>query len=131
MKLRAFLNNTYGTVMMEFALAGPLLFVLTLGTFEVGRLYYTRSNLQHAVYEAARYAMVNITASNSAIADQVTQNVTAVDSAQVTVTVQNQTINSKPYKQIAAAYNFSTIAGGLINLKNVPLNVQSIIPVMP
>ena len=118
-------------MMAEFALVGPLLLLLVFGVFETGHLYYIRSNLQHAAYEGGRYAMVNITASNSVISQKVKDNITAVSASAVTVTVQDQTVSSKPYKQISLAYNFSSAAGSLLNYKNIPVSVQSSVPVLP
>jgi Flp pilus assembly protein TadG len=127
----AFLKNDQGAMMAEFALVGPLLLLLVFGVFETGHLYYIRSNLQHAVYQGGRYAMVNVTASNSVISQKVRDNVTAVNASDVTVTVQDQIVSSKPYKQISLDYNFSSAAGSLLNYRNIPISVQSSVPVIP
>jgi Flp pilus assembly protein TadG len=130
-KFISFIKNKQGTLMAEFALVGPLLLLLVFGVFETGHLYYIRSNLQHAAYQGARYAMVNATAGNSVISQKVSDNITAVNASAVTVTVQDQTISGKPYKQISLAYNFSSAAGRLLNYNNIPLNIQSSVPVIP
>lgn len=50
-----------GQSLAEFALVLPLLLLMLLGIFEFGRFYYTRLTLQHAVREAARYAVTGRT----------------------------------------------------------------------
>ena len=42
---------------MEFALVIPIVLFLLFGVFEFGRYYYTRISMQHAVSEAARFAV--------------------------------------------------------------------------
>ena len=42
---------------MEFALVMPLVLFLFFGVFEFGRFYFARITLQHAVAEAARFAV--------------------------------------------------------------------------
>lgn len=42
---------------MEFALVIPIILFLFFGVFEFGRFYYTRLTVQHAVAEAARFAV--------------------------------------------------------------------------
>ena len=46
-----------GQSLVEFALVLPLLLLVFMGISEFGRFYYTRLTLQHAVREAARYAI--------------------------------------------------------------------------
>lgn len=42
---------------MEFALVIPIVLFLFFGIFEFGRFFYTRLTMQHAVAEAARFAV--------------------------------------------------------------------------
>lgn len=54
---RRFLRSTSGQGLVEFALVMPVVLFLVFGVFEFGRYYYTRLTLQHAVAEAARFAV--------------------------------------------------------------------------
>lgn len=47
-----------GATAVEFAIAAPVLLLVTFGAFEVGRLNMIRSMAQDAAYEACRYCMV-------------------------------------------------------------------------
>ena len=49
---------------MELAILTPVLFLLTLGAFELGRGVWTKHTLSHAAREAARYASVRSTTSD-------------------------------------------------------------------
>jgi Flp pilus assembly protein TadG len=42
---------------LELALAIPVVMVLFMGIFEFGRLFYARVTMQHAIAEAARFAV--------------------------------------------------------------------------
>lgn len=131
LNLEYFTKKTEGSVVVEFALIAPILFLMIFGLIECGRAYFIRSNLQYAAGEAGRYAMVYKTASDTTITAQVTQHLVAVDPTDVTVTIQTQTINGQPFKQIAIAYNFTSVVSGLLPWGNIPLNVQSSVPVIP
>jgi Flp pilus assembly protein TadG len=46
-----------GSTVLELALAIPIVMILFMGIFEFGRLFYARVTMQHAVAEAARFAV--------------------------------------------------------------------------
>jgi hypothetical protein len=54
-------RSELGTAVLEFTIAAPIVLLLMMGIFEFGRLYYTRLTLQHAVHEAARFAVTGNT----------------------------------------------------------------------
>ena len=53
---RLFRGNR-GSTVLELALAIPIVMILFMGIFEFGRLFYARVTMQHAVAEAARFAV--------------------------------------------------------------------------
>lgn len=54
-------RNAKGSVAVEFLFAIPIVLFLFFGIFELGRHYYTRLTLRHAVAEAARFAVTGRT----------------------------------------------------------------------
>ena len=65
--LRRFLREKRGTAAIEFAFVAPVLFVLTIGTIDVGRLVWSASMLHHMAREATRYASVRGADSNNPV----------------------------------------------------------------
>lgn len=55
--LRRFFVTTKGQGLVEFAMVLPLLIFLFFGVVEFGRYYFARLTMQHAVAEAARFAV--------------------------------------------------------------------------
>lgn len=55
--LRRLRGSSRGTAMVELAIVITMLMMLFSGVFEFGRFYYSRLTLQHAVREAARFAV--------------------------------------------------------------------------
>lgn len=49
--------RSFGQTVVEFAIASPVLLMLLLGVFECGRLLQSWVTIEHAVSEAARYAV--------------------------------------------------------------------------
>jgi hypothetical protein len=76
---------------MEMAILTPLLFLLTLGAFELGRGVWTKHTLSHAAREAARYASVrSLTSDDPATAATIEarakQAAVGIDASLMTVT---------------------------------------------
>ena len=47
-----------GSAVVELAILSPLLFLVTIGAFELGRAMWVKHTLSHVASEAARYASV-------------------------------------------------------------------------
>ncbi|HLG45847.1 MAG TPA: TadE/TadG family type IV pilus assembly protein [Reyranella sp.] len=60
-------GDSRGAAAIEFAIVGPLLFTFLLGIVEMGRMFYVRESLEYATEQAARYYMVNPSATQSAV----------------------------------------------------------------
>ncbi len=67
--VRRFLRESRGTAVIEFAFVAPVLFVLTIGTIDVGRLVWSASMLHHMAREATRYASVRGAESNNPVTE--------------------------------------------------------------
>jgi Flp pilus assembly protein TadG len=55
------LAGSRGSTILEFSLVAPIVVFLLFGTFEFGRFFFVRLTLQHAVREAARFAVTGNT----------------------------------------------------------------------
>jgi Flp pilus assembly protein TadG len=67
-----------GTTTIEFAVALLAVLILMFGMFDLGRLFATQHAMNFAVAKAARYAVVNSTASTATIKSQFVSAVTPV-----------------------------------------------------
>ncbi len=73
---RRFGRDRRGNSFVEFAFIAPLLILATVGVFDVGRMVWTISALNHAARETARYAAIHGSASSSPTNDtELTQKV--------------------------------------------------------
>jgi Flp pilus assembly protein TadG len=108
---------------VEFALLAPVFLALLLGAVETGRLMWTRSMLQFAAEEAARYALVRSDATSTAIEAVARANIMAAGGA-VTVTV---TSNSDEI-QVQLDQNYVFLVQGLLPFGAVQLQGLSRMP---
>lgn len=60
-RLACVVADRRGGAVLEFAVLLPFLLTMTLGTIDVGRMFYVRQGLEYATEEAARYYMLNPT----------------------------------------------------------------------
>jgi Flp pilus assembly protein TadG len=65
--LRRLLRDERGANMVEFAVALPVLVLFIWGIFQVGLIYQANAGMQHALGEAARFATIFPTPSDTAI----------------------------------------------------------------
>lgn len=66
-RLRSLLRNRRGAVAVEFAIIGPIVIAAIVGTMEVSRYYFVRNAMNNAVDEAARYATLSPTPTDTQI----------------------------------------------------------------
>lgn len=50
-------DSDRGSTLLEFALVAPILTILFMGILDFGRYHFSRITLQHAIHEAARFAV--------------------------------------------------------------------------
>jgi Flp pilus assembly protein TadG len=101
-----------GATAVEFAVLLPVLLLVLTGILEFGRALWIRQDMQFAVEEAARYALVNDTASASAITGVATARLGAVGPATPGVTV--ATTIASDSVTVAATAVFTPIFTGLL-----------------
>ena len=102
--IRRFLRDRRGTAVIEFAFVAPVLFVLTIGTIDVGRLVWSASMLHHMAREATRYASVRGAESNNPVTE-----------ADIQTYVQNRIIGmSAGDVNVAATWTPSNSSGGTV-----------------
>jgi Flp pilus assembly protein TadG len=117
--------------MVEFALVGPMFFLILLGTIEAGRLMWTSHELSNGTREGARWASVrgersgaNIT--NGQVKDIILARTTALDSS-LTVSLDYPDGNKEPESKvrISTTYNYVPMVGGFLGIGNITLSRQS------
>lgn len=87
--------------------------VLFLALVECGRAYWIHNSLEQALVQAGRYAMIAPTASTSQITNYLTQRLVAVDAADVTISLQPETVSGTNFLTITLSYDFEPASGAL------------------
>jgi Flp pilus assembly protein TadG len=105
--IRRFLCERRGTAMIEFAFVAPVLFMLTIGTIDVGRLVWSASMLHHMAREATRYASVHGAEANN-----------PVDASDIETYVKNRLIGiSGSEVTVSTTWTPNNSAGGTVNVQ--------------
>lgn len=71
-RLRQLLDDRSGASAIEFAVSVPVMVSIIWGIFQVGILYQANAGMQHALGQAARYATLFPTPSDSQIQEKIT-----------------------------------------------------------
>jgi len=115
---------------MEMAILTPLLFLLTLGAFELGRGVWTKHTLSHAAREAARYASVrSLTSDDPATAATIEarakQAAVGIDASLMTVTTTwNPSNQQGGTVRVQLSYDFEPVTP-LLPFKSLTLTSNS------
>jgi Flp pilus assembly protein TadG len=119
--MRKIKRSEEGTAAIEMAMVFPIFMLFILGIIEFSRAYWTLHTMDLSIEEAARYAIVNTTAYDSAIVAKAKDNLYGFDSSQFTITSQSQNINGITYKVITATYPFNFIIPNLLPFNSITL----------
>ncbi len=135
-RLIRFLQDRRGVAAVEFAFVAPVLFMLTIGTIDVGRLVWSWSSLDHLAREATRYASVRGAESLSPMTQTqleayVNNRLIGMDPNDVTVTV-TWTPNNNPGGTVKVQLDlqFDFFLGGLVGLQSIVVQGESAMVVL-
>ena len=119
-------RSQHGAAVLEFALVAPFFLTAIFGLIEFGRVLWSYSTLDHAVQEAARFAMVRgaesgVPATTGEIAQAVRNSALGLVGNSIAVTV-NFSPDNQPGSMvdIDASYTVATALFG-----QFPLNVSA------
>jgi Flp pilus assembly protein TadG len=131
LSIRRFLRDRRGTAIIEFAFVAPVLFVLTIGTIDVGRLVWSASMLHHMAREATRYASVRGADANSPVSaadieTYVKNRLIGIAANEVNVTT-TWTPNNNPGGtiQVQLDYTYAFLIGSLVGLDPLAIEGES------
>lgn len=119
-----FKHDRRGIAAVEFSLLAPVFLMLLLGAVETGRLMWTRSVLQFAAEEAARYALVRGDATIDQIKAAARNRLIGIGTSPVTIVV---TSNGNEI-EVEASQDFAFLAKGLLPFGAVHLTGASRMP---
>ena len=128
---RRFLREKRGTAAIEFAFVAPVLFALTIGTIDIGRLVWSASMLHHMAREATRYASVRGANSNNPVTREdmeayVKNRIIGIPAGDVKVTA-NWIPNNNPggTVEVQLDYTYSFLLGKAVGLAPLSLEGES------
>jgi Flp pilus assembly protein TadG len=121
-----------GQSLVEFALVGPIFFIMLLGTVEMGRLMWVNHELSNGTREGARWATVrgersgeNINAGQ--VRTVILDRTSALNDASLTVNLTWSDPSRAPGSTVivATTYEYVPMIGGFLGIGNITMNRQS------
>lgn len=85
--IKKLLKNKYGQVIVELALALPLIIMLAMGTIEFGRLFHSYLLITNASREGARIAITGV--DNTTITKRINEVTASLGNAKVVIVTPN------------------------------------------
>lgn len=110
--MRRLLSDERGNAAVEFAFILPVFLAIFLGIFEFAGYMWVRNTVQFGAEEAARFAMANLNATTTQVADVARARMSSLDAAKLTVDVQRVADNGTTFIVVSATY---AQAGGFLS----------------
>lgn len=126
----SFLRKTNGAATVEFVLLAPLFVAILVGGFDLGRYVFLKNELNSAVQDAGRFAMIHgssspAPATETTIVAFAQQRIVFNDVDKVVFSVTFTPDNRKGSTvQVSAQANFTALAG-LLQFSNLNLEASS------
>jgi Flp pilus assembly protein TadG len=121
--------------LVEFALVGPIFFLLVFGLIEGGRLVWTMHTLSNATKEGSRYAIVRgsystlpgAPATSAGTEAAMLAKAPGLDGSKLTVNVDYPDGSADPKNRVrvTSRYNYSFIVSAVFGLSSITLNASS------
>jgi Flp pilus assembly protein TadG len=117
--------------MVEFALVGPLFFLMLIGTIEMGRLMWTSHELSNGTREGARWASVRGERSGANITDGQVKTVILAHTSALDGSLSVNVIWSESSREpgskvrISTTYDYVPMVGGFLGIGTIELKRQS------
>lgn len=128
--LRRVLRGRDGSATVEFVLVLPIVALFMLGIIELGRMFWHRSTLEHAVEETGRYAMAHVDASQDELTGILQARAgAALPAGTITITYARATTGGIRYLTITATCSF-TFMTGVIPTGPVTLQSRARVPLL-
>ncbi len=128
--IKRIIRHKQGAAAIEMALVFPIFMLFVLGIIEFSRVYWVLHTMELSIEEAARYAIVNTTVSDSQIVSKAQQNLYGLDSSQFAITSVSQNSNGVTYKLITATHQFNFVVPNLLPFNNIPLTRSVLAPLL-
>jgi Flp pilus assembly protein TadG len=130
MRRNRIMKDASGAAAVEFAFAMPILLFFLVLLFEGGRMYWMKNSLQMAADEAGRYVMMNPSAANEDIIAAMEENIIALDTSALSVSVLSDTSGPVEFKTLTLSLPFSNLFGSFSSTSGT-ITAQSIVPAIP
>ena len=123
------LKDRRGASAVEFALIAPVMIMMLFGVLETGRILHTKSSLQRGVEIAARYTMVNQTATASELQTVAfaKYSPTGDGGTKPSITIARVTLSGVDFMVISASLDH-TMSIPMMSARKVNLSAQSRVP---
>jgi Flp pilus assembly protein TadG len=109
--------DSEGAVAAEFALIVPVLFLLIIGIFEFGRLYWIQNSLQYAAEQTGRCVMANPTVTSVTSGTCVlSNNLPGITADTPTTGTETCSLGTCRWVQVTYTYSFIDSLAGLMKL---------------
>ena len=107
--LRRLKWDVAGATAVEFAVVGPVLFILVFGIIQTGLLIFTKQQLHYAVESAVRSVMINPAMAESEVRTHILNKMSTINDSDLVVIAPIGTtfLNSIEMRNIIAEYDFN------------------------
>lgn len=102
---RSLVSDRGGSAAVEFALVGPVFFILLFGILQLGWAFHCASSVQYALERASRTVMLDESANEDDVREVMTNFLDNVASTDFEIALSDSTINGVEFVRLQSTYN--------------------------
>lgn len=118
-----------GATAVEFALVVPVFLLIVVAILEFGRMFWIQNSIQFAVEEAGRFAMVNITATETQLQTYAQSQLFGLSPTGISFSAPLETSGGTNFRSITGSYQFDFVIP-LLSFGSITLNAKSRVPLI-
>ena len=129
-RMRKLWGNVAGAVAIEMAFALPAFIIFMFGIIGTSHMYWVYNSMQYALDMGGRYAMLNISATDTQVANVVKANVYSIPVTSLAVTTTSVTTGPTSSRTINLVYTYSFL-GSMGSFLPTTLTASTTVPIIP
>ena len=114
---------------MEFGIVAPILILILVAVMEFGRLHWVRNSIEYAAEQTARWAIVNVSATDVQLQAKALEQFDSVSAGDAVVLIERDSTNGLNFLTVTVTYDFEFLVD-FTGLAKLPLRGEARVPLI-
>jgi Flp pilus assembly protein TadG len=128
-RLRSLWSCTRGVAALEFGIIAPIFLLILIAIIELGRLHWVRNSVEYAAEQTARWAIVNIAATDAQLKAHALEQFDDIAAGKAAVQIDRDIANGLNFLTVTVTFNFEFLVD-FMSIGTLPLRGETRVPLI-